>query len=72
MREHSYMGSVKEHVKEDHSKELTLEDLLNNTEILKIGYNKQTLLLTEALFITITRPKINIQTNTFPNILKIF
>ena len=59
-------------MKEDHSKELTLEDLLNNTKILKEGHNKQTLLLTEALFITTTRPKINIQTNTFPYILNIF
>ena len=59
-------------MKEDHSKELTLEDLLNNTEILKKGHNKQTLLLTVALFITTTRPKVNIQTNKFPNILKIF
>ena len=49
-------GSIKEHMKEDHSKELTLEELLNNTEILKKGPNKHTLLLTEALFITSTRP----------------
>ena len=59
-------------MKEDHLKELTLENLLNNTEILKKGHNKQTLLLTEALFITTTRPKINTQTNTFLNILKRF
>ena len=59
-------------MKEDHLKELTLEDLLNNTEILKKCHNKLILLLTEALFITTTIPKINIQTNTFPNILKIF
>ena len=72
MRQHTYNGSIKDHILSIHEKTVNLQSVLENTKIISRKPTKQELLINEALLIKENKPEINIQSHSFTNILKIF
>ena len=72
MRQHTYNGSIKDHTLSIHNKTVNLQSVLENTKVISRKPTKQELLINEALLIKENKPEINIQSNSFTNILKIF
>ena len=72
MKQHTREGSIKRHMKEQHNKNLDLETCINNTKIIGNNNNRRELIILESLLIKQKRPLINIQTDKFDTVLKIF
>ena len=72
LQNHTYQGSIKDHLINHHNISPNLEQLTNNTTIINKGINKQELLIKEALHIKQQCPLINKQYDSFPGILKLF
>ena len=71
INQHLYNGSIKDHMLAVHN-EIVTHEIINNTKILSRKQTKQELLINEALLIKDIKPEINIQSQSFTNILKIF
>ena len=68
---HYYNGSIKTHYQQNHNKIVTKEILQENTIILSKENNFRKLAVKEALYILNERPSINVQFNSFTNLLKL-
>jgi len=73
LRMHTYNGSIKKHLIEQHQfQKITKEEILASTKILKSCTNYRELFTTEAILIKDLRPQLNSQEEGSERILKIF
>ena len=72
MKQHTREGSIKRHMKEKHDKDVDIETCANNTKIIGRNNNRRELIVLESILIKQKRPIINIQTDKFETVLKIF
>ena len=72
LQQHHYNGSIKEHMRKEHEINVNVNYLKENTTIIGKKNTKQELLYLEALLIKQKNPKINIQSENFTSVLKIF
>ena len=72
IQQHSYKGSIKDHLIIEHNKEANQQYIINNTTILARKSNKNELQILEALLIKQHNPIINVQSSNFFNVLKLF
>ena len=72
LKQHIREGSIKQHMKTVHNKNLEIEKCLNNTVIIGKKRCRKELVILESILIKTKRPIINIQTENFHTILQIF
>ena len=58
---HKQTGEIEKHMKEQHGRDITRSDLVDNTSILAHESNRKRLKVLEAVFIQLRRPTMNIQ-----------
>ena len=69
---HLQQGSMKEHVRQSHGKELTRKDLKNNTRVVMKLSDKTRAQVYEALTIVKLKPDVNSQRYNFLNPLRLY
>ena len=72
LRNHTYRGSIKEHILHEHNTSVTKTQLIENTSILAHAENRHKLFIKEALLILQKSPIINCQYDNFCNVLKLY
>ena len=71
LRAHIYSGAIKNHLHEEHQSIIDKGKISDNTTILTKDIDPRQLFVKEALYILQIRPKINIQSENFSNVLKL-
>ena len=69
---HKQQGNIRNHFLDSHGYPPTREQLVENTNIILKEENHSKLLISEALLILQKKPLLNIQSENFNNILKLF
>ena len=72
LRYHTYSGSIKEHLENQHNTKITLPLLKDNTTIIDKAENAKRLDIIEAINIIKLKPRLNKQIDNFNNILKLY
>ena len=72
LKNHTYRGSIKDHILHEHNTLVTKTQLIENTSILTHAENRYKLSIKEALLILQKTPIINKQYDNFNNILKLY
>ena len=63
MTMHLADGAPKTHMKKEHNRTITRQDLTQNTQIIATSSNKKKLHILEAIFIRTLTPSLNVQSN---------